>query len=249
MGISVIILAAGQGTRMRSELPKVLQPLAGQPLLGHVLATAGSLGIEDICVVYGHGGDAVPSAFPGPGIRWVLQAEQLGTGHAVQQAMPNTPDGNQVLVLFGDVPLLKKETVRRLLDATPADEFAVLTVDLDDPTGYGRIVREGDNVVDLNLVFGRVDSFFNTTDAAAAHLERRLDVLDGALHGVDRHLVALEPRLDDVHRVVDDLLGDGALAVQHHLVGDLGDQHQGPGDQEHERSRLRLVTPRRPAPG
>ena len=149
MGISVIILAAGQGTRMRSDLPKVLQPLAGQPLLGHVLATASSLGIEDICVVYGHGGDVVPTAFPGPGIRWVLQAEQLGTGHAVQQAMPNTPDGNQVLVLFGDVPLLTRQTVQRLLDATPADEFAVLTVDLDDPTGYGRIVREGDNVVGI----------------------------------------------------------------------------------------------------
>ena len=100
-------------------------------------------------MVYGHGGDAVPTAFPGPGIRWVLQAEQLGTGHAVQQAMPNTPDGNQVLVLFGDVPLLRRQTVQRLLDATPADELAVLTVDLEDPTGYGRIVREGDNVVGI----------------------------------------------------------------------------------------------------
>ena len=149
MPISVIILAAGQGTRMRSDLPKVLQPLAGQPLLGHVLATASGLGIEDICVVYGHGGDAVPTAFPGPGVRWVLQAEQLGTGHAVQQAMPNTPDGNRVLVLFGDVPLLTQRTLRRLLDATPADEIAVLTVDLDDPEGYGRIVREGDNVVGI----------------------------------------------------------------------------------------------------
>ena len=149
MGISVIILAAGQGTRMRSDLPKVLQPLAGQPLLGHVLATASSLGIEDICVVYGHGGDAVPTAFPGPGIRWVLQAEQLGTGHAVQQAMPNTPDANQVLVLFGDVPLLMPATVQRLLDATPADELAVLTVDLEMPTGYGRIVREGERVVGI----------------------------------------------------------------------------------------------------
>ena len=149
MPISVIILAAGQGTRMRSDLPKVLQPLAGQPLLGHVLATASSLGIEDICVVYGHGGDAVPTAFPGPGIRWVLQAEQLGTGHAVQQAMPNTPDRNQVLVLFGDVPLLTRTTVQRMLDATAAGELAVLSVDLEDPTGYGRIIRDGDNVVGI----------------------------------------------------------------------------------------------------
>ena len=149
MGLSVIILAAGQGTRMRSDLPKVLQPLAGQPLLGHVLETAESLGPDDVCVVYGHGGDAVPTAFPGPAIRWVLQAEQLGTGHAVQQAMPNTPHENRVLVLFGDVPLLTVSTLRRLLEATPADELSVLTIDMDEPTGYGRIIREGNSVIGI----------------------------------------------------------------------------------------------------
>jgi bifunctional UDP-N-acetylglucosamine pyrophosphorylase/glucosamine-1-phosphate N-acetyltransferase len=149
MGLSVIILAAGQGTRMRSDLPKVLQPLAGQPLLGHVLDTAEALEPDDVCVVYGHGGDAVPTAFPGPAIRWVLQAEQLGTGHAVQQAMPNTPVDNRVLVLFGDVPLLTESTLRRLLEATPADDVAVLSVDMDDPTGYGRILRDGDSVTGI----------------------------------------------------------------------------------------------------
>ena len=149
MGLSVIILAAGQGTRMRSRLPKVLQPLAGRPLLGHVLDSAVALDADDVCVVYGHGGDAVPTAFPGPGIRWVLQAEQLGTGHAVQQAMPNTPEDNRVLILFGDVPLLTVATLRRLLEATPAEELAVLTVDLDDPTGYGRILRDGDSVIGI----------------------------------------------------------------------------------------------------
>ena len=147
MGLSVIILAAGQGTRMRSKLPKVLQTLAGKPLLGHVLDVAQELGADDVCVVYGHGGDAVPEAFPGDDIRWALQAEQLGTGHAVQQAMPETPDGNQVLILFGDVPLLLPETLHRLLKATTTGEMSVLTVDMPDPTGYGRIIREDGNVV------------------------------------------------------------------------------------------------------
>ncbi len=142
MPLSIIILAAGQGTRMRSSLPKVLQPLAGRPLLGHVLACAHELGADDVCVVYGHGGDAVPQAYPGEPVRWCLQAEQLGTGHAVQQAMPETPDDNMVLVLFGDVPLLTSSTLRRLLSATNVDEMSVLTVDLDDPFGYGRIIRK-----------------------------------------------------------------------------------------------------------
>ena len=149
MGLSIIILAAGQGTRMCSDLPKVLQPLAGQPLLGHVLGVADALAADDVCVVYGHGGDAVPAAFPDTAVRWTLQAEQLGTGHAVQQAMPDTPDENQALVLFGDVPLLRTVTLKALLDATHTDELAVLTVDMDDPSGYGRIVRDGNNVTGI----------------------------------------------------------------------------------------------------
>lgn len=149
MGISAIILAAGQGTRMRSALPKVLQPLAGRPLLGHVLATTRELAVDDICVVYGHGGDAVPAAFVGQDLRWALQAEQLGTGHAVQQAMPDTPLDNQVLILFGDVPLLTHRTLERLIEQTATGEVAVLSVDMDDPTGYGRVVREGNRVIGI----------------------------------------------------------------------------------------------------
>jgi len=146
LGLSTIILAAGQGTRMRSNLPKVLQPLAGRPLLGHVLDCAAALSADDVCVVYGHGGEAVKTAFPDGSLRWALQAEQLGTGHALQQAMPDTPEDNRVLVLFGDVPLLTPETCQRLLDETPDDDIAVLSVDMDDPTGYGRIIREGNKV-------------------------------------------------------------------------------------------------------
>ncbi len=146
MGLSIIILAAGQGTRMRSELPKVLQPLAGKPLLAHVLACAEELSAADVCVVYGHGGGTVQAAFPGKNLRWALQAEQLGTGHAVQQAAPETPDANRVLILAGDVPLLTAATLRNLLEETPDDEMSVLTVDMDDPSGYGRIIREGGGV-------------------------------------------------------------------------------------------------------
>jgi len=146
LGLSIIILAAGQGTRMCSSLPKVLQPLAGRPLLTHVLACADELDADDVCVVYGHGGEAVQSAISQPDVRWVLQAEQLGTGHAVQQAMPETPDGNRVLILAGDVPLLMAKTLSRLLAETPLAEMAVLTVDLDDPSGYGRIVRQAGSV-------------------------------------------------------------------------------------------------------
>ena len=146
MGLSIIILAAGQGTRMRSDLPKVLQPLAGKPLLAHVLACAKALAADDVCVVYGHGGEAVQAELSEPNIRWALQAEQLGTGHAVQQAMPEAPDENRVLILAGDVPLLMPATLERLLVETPLNEMAVLTVDMDDPTGYGRIVRANDSV-------------------------------------------------------------------------------------------------------
>ena len=147
MGLSVVILAAGQGTRMRSDLPKVLQPLAGKPLLAYVLDCARELGADDICVVYGHGAEDVLAAFPQGDVRWALQEQQLGTGHAAQQAMSGTPDEHQVLILFGDVPLLQPTTLKALMDATGGDELAVLTVDMDNPTGYGRILREDGRVI------------------------------------------------------------------------------------------------------
>ena len=132
---------------MRSALPKVLQPLAGRPMLRHVIECAQALGGQDICVVYGHGGETVPAAFTGEALRWVLQAQQLGTGHAAQQAMPGTPDANRVLILFGDVPLIRPSTLARMTNTCGRDDVAVLTVDMDDPHGYGRIVRQNGNVV------------------------------------------------------------------------------------------------------
>ncbi|KAB2319792.1 UDP-N-acetylglucosamine diphosphorylase/glucosamine-1-phosphate N-acetyltransferase [Betaproteobacteria bacterium SCN1] len=139
--LQILILAAGKGTRMRSDLPKVLHPLAGKPLLGHVVDTAHALGAVGICVVYGFGGDAVPRAFADDNLTFALQAEQLGTGHAVQQALPNLADTGVTLVLYGDVPLTRPATLQPLVAAAQAGKLGLLTVTLTAPTGYGRIVR------------------------------------------------------------------------------------------------------------
>jgi bifunctional UDP-N-acetylglucosamine pyrophosphorylase/glucosamine-1-phosphate N-acetyltransferase len=140
--ISIVILAAGEGKRMRSSLPKVLQPLAGKPLLGHVIECAAALQPSSLHVVYGHGGAAVKSAFAGTAaIFWVEQAQQLGTGHAVAQAMPHIDDAQQVLVLYGDVPLVRAETLQQLVALADAKTVSLLTVQLANPSGYGRIVR------------------------------------------------------------------------------------------------------------
>jgi len=142
MPLSVVILAAGQGKRMKSDLPKVLQPLAGRPLLSHVLACARELAADDIHVVYGHGGERVRDALPDADIQWVLQDRQLGTGHAVMQAAPAIPDDHTVLVLYGDVPLARAATLRELLGRATERTLAVLSVRLTDPTGYGRVLRD-----------------------------------------------------------------------------------------------------------
>ncbi len=142
MPLSVVILAAGQGKRMKSELPKVLQPLAGRPLLAHVVATARSLDPVAIHVVHGHGAGEVRAAIAGDDIRWALQAEQKGTGHAVAQAMPGVPDGHDVLVLYGDVPLIRAATLRDLVARCGPNSLALLSARLPDPAGYGRVVRD-----------------------------------------------------------------------------------------------------------
>lgn len=137
--LNVVVLAAGKGTRMHSRLPKVLHPLAGRPLLDHVLAKAGELDADRVVVVYGHGGYAVPSAYAGGAAKFVLQEPQLGTGHAVQQALPHLLPGGATLVLYGDVPLTRVETLKQLVAGTGG--LALLTAIPDDPAGYGRIVR------------------------------------------------------------------------------------------------------------
>src|SRR6202453_2872107 len=132
MQLSVVILAAGQGKRMNSDLPKVLQPLAGQPLLQHVVDTARNLRPTNIYVVYGHGGAQVQAALAHEHIEWILQADQLGTGHAVMQAMCVIPDDHTVLVLYGDVPLIRAASLSKLIAAADTGALAILSVDLDE---------------------------------------------------------------------------------------------------------------------
>lgn len=147
MSLSVVVLAAGKGTRMKSSLPKVLHPIAGKPMVQHIIDTVKNLGAEQINVVYGHGAEQLQSALSHNTINWCHQAEQLGTGHAVQQALPHIQDEDDVLILVGDAPLIKASTLQRLITAKKSADLALLTVELDDPTGMGRIIRKGDNII------------------------------------------------------------------------------------------------------
>ncbi len=144
--MNIVILAAGQGKRMHSNLPKVLHPLAGKALVSHVIDTARSLSPRNLCLVYGHGGDIVRSTLDAPDLSWALQDPQLGTGHAVQQALPFLEEAGTTLVLYGDVPLIQAETLKRLVQAAEGG-LAILTVELADPHGYGRIVRNSSGQV------------------------------------------------------------------------------------------------------
>ena len=146
MSTTVIILAAGKGTRMRSQRPKVLQPLAGRPLLGHVIQTAKKLHAQNIITIYGHGGELVKQSFAEEQIAWVEQAEQLGTGHAVQMTLPVLPQDGISLILYGDVPLVRQSTLEQLLDASIASGVGMITLNVEDPTGYGRIVRKNGKI-------------------------------------------------------------------------------------------------------
>ncbi|MCT8783382.1 bifunctional UDP-N-acetylglucosamine diphosphorylase/glucosamine-1-phosphate N-acetyltransferase GlmU [Glaesserella parasuis] len=145
--LSVVILAAGKGTRMYSDLPKVLHPIAGKPMVKHVIDTAKQLSAKQIHLIYGHGGDLLQQRLSAEPVNWVLQAEQLGTGHAMQQAAPFFANDENILMLYGDAPLITAETLEKLIAAKPENGIALLTVVLDNPTGYGRIIRENGSVV------------------------------------------------------------------------------------------------------
>jgi len=149
MALNVVILAAGKGTRMRSDLPKVLHPIAHKSMVQHVIDTAHSVGSDAIQLVYGYGAEKLQNVLGEQQLNWVLQAEQLGTGHAVAQANPNIADDDTVLVLYGDVPLIQASTLDALLAAREDNGLAILTVNLPNPTGYGRIVREAGKVVGI----------------------------------------------------------------------------------------------------
>ena len=160
--LNIVILAAGKGTRMYSDMPKVLHALAGKPLVQHVLDCATSLQPQLVCVVYGHGGELVPQAMQKYGARFVIQEPQLGTGHAVQQAMPHLHDGSRTMVLYGDVPLIQHSTLHQMQQA--GEGLVLLTVNLENPTGYGRIVRNTQ---------GDVQCIVEQKDATTEQLEIR----------------------------------------------------------------------------
>lgn len=149
MALSVVILAAGKGTRMRSSLPKVLHSIAHKPMVQHVIDAAKALNAESLNVVYGFGGEQLQQTIQDDALTWALQSEQLGTGHAVQQAMPFVKDEDQVLVLYADVPLISIATLQNLIDIKPENGIGLLTVDLANPTGYGRILRNNDEIVGI----------------------------------------------------------------------------------------------------
>lgn len=148
--LEIVILAAGKGTRMKSALPKVLHTIAGKPMLAHVLEKARQIKADNIHLVIGHGRELIEQNYAGADVNFCYQEQQLGTGHAVQQALPNLDDNSTVLILYGDVPLTSVQTLTSLLDSVDEKSLSLLTVDLKDPTGYGRIIRDSDgNVLEI----------------------------------------------------------------------------------------------------
>jgi len=187
--LHVVILAAGQGSRMKSALPKVLHAVAGRPMLHHVIATATQLGADKIHTVIGHGADQVRELTAEQPVNWVVQTEQLGTGHAVAQTLPDLPDNARVLVLYGDVPLTRCETLEAMVATLDESALALLTVTLNNPSGYGRIVRDDAN---------KVVSIVEQKDANAAQLAIR-EVNTGILAVSARHLKAWLPALSNAN--------------------------------------------------
>ena len=163
MNIEVVVLAAGQGSRMKSDLPKVLHPIAGKPMLAHVLDAARVVKAQALHVVVGHGAEVVQSTFAdAEDIQWALQTEQNGTGHAVKMALPNLEADGVTLILYGDVPLIQSNTLQALVDIAKNNLTGLLTVNMEDPTGYGRIVRDADH---------KVKAIVEHKDASEAELE------------------------------------------------------------------------------
>ncbi len=206
--LHVVILAAGQGSRMKSALPKVLHAVAGRPMLHHVIGTAKQLGAETIHTVIGHGADQVKAVTPETSVNWVVQSEQLGTGHAVAQALPDLPDDARVLVLYGDVPLTRVDTLEAMVADLDDRTLGLLTVTLDDPAGYGRIVRNGD---------GQVTSIVEQKDATEAQRAIR-EVNTGILAVSAKHLKSWLPTLSNANAQGEYYLTDIiAMAVDHGL--------------------------------
>jgi len=198
MNLSVIILAAGAGTRMRSLKPKVLHELAGLPMVEHVYNTSNKLGAKQIQVVYGHGGDLLKQKCAHFNVEWALQAEQLGTAHAVQQASPNVGEDDVALILYGDVPLTKAETLTTLINDVSGNNISLLTVKLDDPTGYGRIVREDQKVTAIVEHKDASDQIKKINEVNTGILALRAGYLNACLEKIDNNNAQGEYYLTDI---------------------------------------------------
>jgi len=198
MKLSVIILAAGAGTRMRSSKPKVLHRLAGLPMVEHVYNTSMKLGAKQVQVVYGHGGDLLKQECQHFDVEWALQAEQLGTAHAVQQASPNIADDGVALILYGDVPLIKAETLDVLVKDVSKNNVSLLTVKLDEPTGYGRIVRENNKVISIVEHKDASDEIKKIKEVNTGILALRAGYLNECLNKIDNNNVQGEYYLTDI---------------------------------------------------
>lgn len=198
MNLSVIILAAGAGTRMRSTKPKVLHRLAGLPMVEHVYNTSKILGAKQIQVVYGHGGDLLKQQCQHFDVEWVLQEEQLGTAHAVQQASTNISSEDVALILYGDVPLIKAETLERLIKNVSGNDVSLLTVQLDDPTGYGRIVRENGKVISIVEDKDASDEIKRIKEVNTGILAVNAAYLNECLNNIDNNNVQAEYYLTDI---------------------------------------------------
>lgn len=229
--LHVVILAAGQGSRMKSALPKVLHPIAGRPMLHHVIETAKQLGAEKIHTVIGHGADKVREATAEASVNWVTQSEQLGTGHAVAQALPDLPDDARVLVLYGDVPLTRHETLDGLVGTLDENTLGLLTVTMDNPQGYGRIVRNAD---------GDVQSIVEQKDASPEQQQIR-EVNTGILAVSAKHLKSWLPTLSNSNAQGEYYLTDIiAMAVEQGLRV-LVSQPENPYEVQGVNNRLQLA--------
>ncbi|MCK4833271.1 MAG: bifunctional UDP-N-acetylglucosamine diphosphorylase/glucosamine-1-phosphate N-acetyltransferase GlmU [Gammaproteobacteria bacterium] len=198
MNLSVIILAAGAGTRMRSSKPKVLHRLAGIPMVEHVYNTCKTLGAKQVQVVYGHGGNQLKEQCQHFDVEWALQAEQLGTAHAVQQASPAVNGEDVALVLYGDVPLTRCETLEALIKDVSANNVSLLTVELDDPTGYGRIVRENGKVTSIVEHKDATDEIRAIKEVNTGILAINASYLNDCLKKIDNDNVQGEYYLTDI---------------------------------------------------
>lgn len=183
--LDILVLAAGKGTRMRSDLPKVLHPIGGKALVQHVVDTARQVGGEQILIIVGHGAETVEERMAAPDVKFVLQTEQLGTGHAVQQALPHLRSDATVLILYGDVPLTRTETLQKLIATVSEQQIGLLTVNMQDPTGYGRIVRN---------MFGDVEAIVEHKDATEE--QRKISEINTGIMAVKaKHLQQWLPQL------------------------------------------------------